>query len=512
MALAISAFSVTPEIKAASKPKQIKLNAKKKTLTVGQKFTLKVKKVKPSKASKKVTWKSSRKSVATVSRKGIVKAKKVGSTTITATSKGNKKVKATCRITVKKATKKNTPTSTPTATPTATPAVTPSASPTATPSATPEPTPTSAPQYLKEEADFNVGTVVNYEKTQNEQFTALAKEQFDIVSFENEMKGYSLMDTEASQKGDGNPVCDFTQADEMVQWAIDNGLRVRGHVLIWEASMEESFFHVGYDPEAELVDKDTLLKRMQSYETQVITHFEEKFPDTVIAWDVLNEAIDAGGEADATTGLHLYTTGNFYKILGGEYIKYAFQYAKEAVAKTGKNIQLFYNDFNCFQSPKTGYIEELIDYLNADPNNKLLDCMGMEGYVLTYWPDASAVGTAMSKFAKKGVKVGITELTVRLNPDQSANKKEVTDADIAAHAKKYKSIFTQYCKFNQKYPNTLTNVSIWGLLDRPDLLENKEHYDYSIYGTHSGLFTADFQPKEAFTNVLSVLRSYRKWD
>ena len=49
------------------------------------------------------------------------------------------------------------------------------------------------------------------------------------------MKGYSLIDTEASQNGDGTPVCDFTQADEMVQWAVDNGLRVRGHVLIWEA-------------------------------------------------------------------------------------------------------------------------------------------------------------------------------------------------------------------------------------------------------------------------------------
>ena len=354
--------------------------------------------------------------------------------------------------------------------------------------------------------------MVNYEKTQNEQFTALVKEQFDIVSFENEMKGYSLMDTEASQNGDGTPVCDFTQADEMVRWAVNNGLRIRGHVLIWEASMEDSFFYVDYDTEKELVDKDTLLKRMKSYETQVITHFEKEFPGTVIAWDVLNEAINAEGDVDSTTGLHLYTTGKFYQILGGEYIKYAFQYAKEAVAKTGKNIQLFYNDFNCFQSPKTGYIVDLIDYLNADPNNKLLDCMGMEGYVLTYWPDASAVGSAMAKFAKKGVKVGINELTVRLNPDLSQNKTEVTDTDIANHAKKYKNIFTQYCKFAQKYPDTLTNVSIWGLLDRPDLLENREHYDYGIYGTHSGLFTADFQPKEAFTNVLNVLRSYRKLD
>lgn len=510
MALTVTAFSTMPETKAASKVNKITLSAKKKTLTVGSKFTLKVKKVKPAKATKKVTWKSSKKSVATVSKKGVVTAKKVGKTKITAVSKSNKKVKATCTVTVKKKTVKK-PLSTPQNT-TPTPSVTPGAP---TPSATPEaPRATEGPVYLKNYADFNVGTVVNYEKTQDEAFTELAKNHFDLVSFENEMKGYSLLDTEASKAGDGTPVCDFTQADEMVEWAIANGLRIRGHVLIWEASMADSFFYKGYDVgdeenEGELVDKETLLQRMKSYETQVITHFETKYPDTVIAWDVINEAIDSNGSADPTTGLNLYNTGKFYQIIGGDYIKYAFQYAKEAVAETGKEILLYYNDFNCFQSPKTDYIIKLIDYLNADPNNKLLDCMGMEGYVLTYWPEASDVGDAMKKFAKKGVKVGINELTVRLNPDQSSNKKEVTEKDITAHAKKYKSIFTQYCRFAQKYPDTLTNVSIWGLLDRPDLLDNREHYDYSIYGTHSGLFTADYQPKEAFNNVIEVLKTYK---
>lgn len=516
MALTVTAFSTMPETKAASKVKKITLSAKKKTLTVGSKFTLKVKKVKPAKATKKVTWKSSKKSVATVSKKGVVTAKKVGKTKITAVSKSNKKVKATCTVTVKKK-EVEKPVSTPQNTTQAqTPTPVPSGTPGApTPSATPEEPQPTGPVYLKDYADINVGTVVNYKKTQDEAFTELAKNHFDIVSFENEMKGYSLLDTEASKAGDGTPVCDFTQADEMVEWAIANGLRIRGHVLIWEASMAESFFYKGYDTgdednEGELVDKETLLQRMKSYETQVITHFETKYPDTVIAWDVINEAIDANGSADPTTGLRLYTTGKFYQIIGGDYIKYAFQYAKEAVAETGKEILLYYNDFNCFQSPKTDYILQLIDYLNADSNNKLLDCMGMEGYVNTYWPDdVGVVGTAMSKFAKKGVKVGINELTVRLNPDQSKNKKEVTEKDIAAHAKRYKNIFTQYCKFAQRNPGTLTNISIWGLLDRPDLLEDKENYDYQIYGTHSGLFTEDYQPKEAFYNVIEVLKSYK---
>ena len=83
---------------AAKKATSIKLNATSKTLTVGQKYQLKVKKVKPSKASKSVTWKSSNNKVAKVSSKGKVTAKKAGKATITAISKTNKKVKATCKI------------------------------------------------------------------------------------------------------------------------------------------------------------------------------------------------------------------------------------------------------------------------------------------------------------------------------------------------------------------------------------------------------------------------------
>lgn len=519
--MAFTALSAAPDADAAAKAKKITLNATKKTLKEGAKFTLKVKKVKPAKANKKVTWKSNKKAVATVSSKGVVKAKSAGTAKITATSKSNKKAKATCTIKVKaKNTPNNVPTPAPSA-PAATTPATPGNTPAATPNvpATPVPTPVPTPSItlpedsLKEHASFNVGTVVNPSKVADINFSALAKQQFDIVSFENEMKGYSLMDTEASMAGDGTPVCKFEQADQMVEWAISNGLKIRGHVLIWENSMSESFFHVDYDESKGLVDKDTLLKRMQSYCMQVVTHFETKYPGTVIAWDVINEAIDAQATSDdPTTGLRLYTTGKFYQIIGGDYIKYAFQYAKEAVKATGADIKLYYNDFNCFQSPKTGYIVKLIEYLNADPANPLLDCMGMEGYVLTYWPEAKDVKSAMNKFADCGVPVGINELTVRLNQKESANHKEVTEKDLEAHAKKYKDIFNAYCDFAKERSGMLTNVSIWGLLDRPDLEaefekpENERHYDYNIYGTHSGLFTADFKAKQAFSNVIEVLK------
>ncbi len=111
------------DAQAAVKAKKITMNKKKVSITVGKKITLKVKKVTPKKASKAVKYKSSDKKIASVSKKGVVKGKKVGKAIITVTSKSNKKAKAKVTVNVKS---KN-PTSTAATQPpvvTATPAVT----------------------------------------------------------------------------------------------------------------------------------------------------------------------------------------------------------------------------------------------------------------------------------------------------------------------------------------------------------------------------------------------------
>lgn len=98
-------LSVPTSVDAATKAKKITLSDTKKTVYVGKSFTLKVKKVTPAKASKKVKFTTSNKAVATVNAKGKVTGKKAGSATITVTSTTNKSAKATCKVTVKQGVK-----------------------------------------------------------------------------------------------------------------------------------------------------------------------------------------------------------------------------------------------------------------------------------------------------------------------------------------------------------------------------------------------------------------------
>lgn len=135
---------------------KVKLNKKKLVLTVGKKAKLKVKGTK-----KKVKWSSSKKKTATVTKKGVVKAKKKGTAKIVA--KIGKK-KYTCKVVVK-AKKKAKVTSKPKATAkvTANPGTLPSKNPQVSdnPSQTTQPSEEGDPTTAKIILNDNVATTWN---------------------------------------------------------------------------------------------------------------------------------------------------------------------------------------------------------------------------------------------------------------------------------------------------------------------------------------------------------------
>ena len=115
--VAIPAEDVSAASKKAVKSVSLKINSKKATkktisLEKGKKATIKVT-VKPASAKKKITFKSSKKSVATVSKKGVVTAKKAGTAKITVTVTGKNKKKKTTWVKIKVTNPKTTTPQTP---------------------------------------------------------------------------------------------------------------------------------------------------------------------------------------------------------------------------------------------------------------------------------------------------------------------------------------------------------------------------------------------------------------
>ena len=98
----VAGMLVVPSGNVQAAKKKVQLSKKTVTLEVGKKVTLKLKNA-PKK--KKITWSSNKKKVASVSKKGVVTAKKAGKANITAKVSGKKYV---CKVTVKKKAKQDT--------------------------------------------------------------------------------------------------------------------------------------------------------------------------------------------------------------------------------------------------------------------------------------------------------------------------------------------------------------------------------------------------------------------
>lgn len=360
---------------------------------------------------------------------------------------------------------------------------------------------------------FLVGAPLSYGQMFDEKYLTLVSEQFSSLTTTNEMKAYSLLDQRASQKSeDGMPRMNYTVADQMVGFARDHGVGVRGHVLVWDAYMLDWYFHEDYDSSKPYADQETVRARTESYIKQVITHFEETLPGTVYCWDVVNEAVgDNSGEYVPGDARHLRTKRNggdnlFYVYMGEDYVAQAFLYARNTVEELGADIKLYYNDYNAYFADKAKAILALaqsVDSYAMDAEGKprkLIDGIGMQGYIGGYGTqsgclESSHIGmirSAINGYAAAGYEVQITEMAVRNFDTEAAQK----------HADFYAALFDTLKELGGEGP--LRAVSIWGLTDYPN--EPKGTYVYNLNSPYGGLFTENLEPKEAFDRVIDTLR------
>lgn len=369
---------------------------------------------------------------------------------------------------------------------------------------------------LAEPYGFRLGGCFGYWDMKNGVYMDFLARHFNSLTCTNETKAYSLLDQAASRAAeDGMPRMNYAMADEMLAWARDHRIGVRGHVLVWDAYMTPWFFHEGYDESRPLADRETMRARLASYIEQVITHFEETFPGVIYCWDVVNEAIgDSSSEWKAGDPRHLRTRRNgdpnpFLEYVGEDYVEFSFLCARNTVDALGADIRLFYNDYNLFFPEKRQAACELAASIQAyatDENGaprRLIDGIGMQGYMGGYGVQEGCldpaiitlVGDSLRIYAGLGLEVQLTEMAVR---NFDASKVREHDAFCSR-------LFSEvFMKANTKEASPLTAVCFWGLVDAP--LSMKGNYVYNLNSPYGCLLTTDFRIKTCFDAVYHTLK------
>ena len=318
---------------------------------------------------------------------------------------------------------------------------------------------------------FDFGTAAPQQVFSSMKLKQMILQQFSILTPENELKPDSVLDVKESRRlvettGDETQVAVRIEAAKpLLNFVQQNGMKVHGHVLIWHSQTPEVLFHEGYDAARPLVSREVLLGRMENYIRGVLETTEVKYPDVIVSWDVLNEAID-----DRTNTLR---DSHWRNIIGNDYPNRAFEFARKYAAE---GVKLYYNDYN---TPVPGKLAGIVKLLNSLIKDGNIDGYGFQMHYSLSFPSISQIKAAVERIAKTGLSMRVSELDICTGGN--------TEGEFRKQAQMYASIM----KLLIKHSEQLDAVQVWGLNDRMSWRSD----DYPL------LFDGKGNPKPAFWAV-----------
>lgn len=327
---------------------------------------------------------------------------------------------------------------------------------------------------------FDFGTAVTQNEAVNKKRMDFYASQFSIITPGNELKPDSVLDVSASKRlvastGDEtNVAVHFNAAKPLLDYCMENNIKVHGHVLVWHSQTPEAFFRVGYDNKADFVDRETMLARLDSYVKQIMEYMDANYKGLIVSWDVVNEAIDDNGGK--------LRQSNWTEVVGGDFIERAFEIARKYAPE---GTLLVYNDYNTATEPKLTGICDLLDRLVAEGN---IDCYGFQAHLSESTPVPSKMRAAMERITAKGLKLRVSELDITIS--------QSSDVFFKMQANRYKAIMEVFLEFK----DSIEAVQVWGVCD--DLSWHASQYPL--------LFDKYCQPKPAFDALVELAKTLQE--
>lgn len=346
---------------------------------------------------------------------------------------------------------------------------------------------------------FKIGacTVTSAFSNNDTKYDTLIKKHFNSIVADGAFKR-SWIQREAYCKGDITKY-DFGALDSTMQAAKRLGIdEVVGHTLVWDLP---STAWTNQDADGNWLDRDSALARMKEYITKVVSHCNGKGDPSeyksgadysnwrVPVWDVVNEAAAHTNE-NVTDGYYWKRGGGHMRIIGKDYVYYAFKYAKEA----DPDAELRYNDYEDFigKSDRIVGIVNTVNtpdkYVNGKP---LIDTIGYQCHFVRNMSVEHSENT-VKKFIATGLNLDITEIDVSAFPFSATNPKMYENGITKMREFEQAMLLRNFFKVLKENAANINRVTFWTVTDKYSRTTSDNRFDYL------GIFDRNYKAKPQF--------------
>ena len=309
---------------------------------------------------------------------------------------------------------------------------------------------------------FMIGVAVNQRNVTNKDQQDLICREFNSLTAENDMKPQPTEPREGQFNWDN--------ADRIANFCRQNGIKLRGHCLMWHAQIGE--WMLGDNP-----TKEVFYARMKNHIQAIVSRYK----DVVYCWDVVNEAI-----SDDPKATDPYRQSPMYKLCGDEFIAKAFEYAREA----DPNALLFYNDYSTVDAHKRERIYQMVKKMKEA--GVPIDGIGMQGHYNIYFPTEQLLDSAIVRFKEIVDHIHVTELDIRINQEMGGQLRFSREAQTVSDSVKQHLADARVFGVLRKHHDVIDCVTFWNLSDRDSWL-GAANYPLP--------FDSDYQPKMAYDYI-----------
>jgi endo-1,4-beta-xylanase len=234
---------------------------------------------------------------------------------------------------------------------------------------------------------------------------------------------------------------DFTGVDADYDWATQNGMKFRGHTLVYGERAPK-----WYDA---LPNRDAAVKALERHVAETCRHFAGRMQ----SWNVVNEAILLASPRPDKLRPHV-----FLDKIGPDYLDIAYRTARVADPKA----LLVYNEFD-LEMEKPDQLDKRRVFFNLIDGFKKrgtpLDAIGLQSHLFYEdmpFFDEKAFTRFLDEIAARGLQIMLTELDCVDNGAPS---------DITARDREIARVYRRYLDAALAHP-AVNTVITWGVSDR----------------------------------------------